>query len=111
MTAKSEGPSEVELAFLEAMTAHRKHRGWSQVELATRASACGETVMPLSINRFENPYANTGKVRRVNLGEALAITRAFGFNAVEQMLSEPCHTCMGAPPAGFICADCGAETK
>jgi hypothetical protein len=103
-----------EATFIRNMLAQRKHRNWSQARLATEANKHGLSIHPTAITKLEWALAPEidahphplHRPRGLRLDEAAAISQAFGLS-LPDMLGELCATCLGSPPAGFTCQECG----
>ncbi|MFD0853994.1 helix-turn-helix domain-containing protein [Actinomadura adrarensis] len=82
----------------------RQARSWTQPELAARLSKVGFEISAPSITRMEQ-----GSRQTVSIDAALALCDVFEVT-LDDLISASCSRCHGAPPVGFRCQSCGAET-
>lgn len=92
-------PNEVLAANMRRL---RKTRGWTQKELGSRWGVSLQVV-----NSLETGHRG----REFSVNEAVAVAGIFGLPVADLLMPVlPCTTCQGAPPAGFTCRTCGAES-
>lgn len=83
----------------------RQQRRLTFAELSRQLSALERPIPVLGLRRIE-----TG-TRRVDVDELVAFGAVFGVAPAALLEPLPgCATCHGAPPPGFICAQCNATT-
>lgn len=78
---------------------HMRARGWSRAELAER---CGGHAADVG-------KAASGSACGLALAGRIAVAFGVPFASLFQQVN--CGTCQDAPPAGFRCLECGAETR
>lgn len=100
--------TELSIRILTLMRQLRKRRGWTMEHLAKEVRANGYEITGVNLNNYESRAGRRPGSLSVDLLVALA--RAFGMSAGELIdaASGDCGRCGGDPPAGFICANCGA---
>lgn len=84
----------------------RNERRLTYVEMAQRLAENGRSIPVLGLRRIERGE------RRVDVDDLVALADLFRVTPA-QLLNPltPCGTCHGAPPPGFACTVCGADTK
>jgi transcriptional regulator with XRE-family HTH domain len=82
----------------------RQSRSLTTAALAEKVTALGRPVYANTITKIEKG------ARRVDVDDLAVLARALQVS-VAQLIEPPsdCQTCHGAPPPGFICADCGQQ--
>lgn len=79
----------------------RNERGWSVAQLAEKITQAGVPISSGALTKCETAG------RQLTLLEALAVARLFAMTVEELAAETPCSVCVGSPPAGFTCNDCG----
>lgn len=86
---------------------HRKSLGLTAKDLADLV--CGVPMSEQGVSKIERGYTVTDRRTAVTVDQLVAFAAALGVTPGD-LLSEPkCDKCMGAPPRGFACRECGAE--
>lgn len=82
----------------------REDRRWGYREVEERLSRAGRTISTLGLSAID-----AGE-RHVDADDLVALAAVFDVT-VEELLHPPadCGTCHGAPPAGFVCMECGTS--
>lgn len=85
----------------------RRARGWLLQQLADALTAEGWKTSANLLSRSE-----TGAKRAlITVDELYAYARVFGVTVGDLVADAPrCEHCDGEPPAGFVCATCGATS-
>ena len=113
---KARTEEDVKVSRAVATTARRirEARGLTIRDLAAKVEAQGGRMNPSSLQRIELGYhgqaSESRSLRPVTVDELVALATALDV-APELLLHGPkCATCMDAPPPGFSCKTCGAES-
>lgn len=93
----------------ERVCALRKARGWNRQDLAAQCAQRGHVELTTAaiVNIETGRPGTAGRRRCITVDELTVFAEVFGIST-EQLLSADCAGCKGCPPAGFICATCGA---
>ncbi|WP_120572326.1 helix-turn-helix domain-containing protein [Micromonospora tulbaghiae] len=81
----------------------RKQKGMTYTELVKRLEDVGRPIPILGLRRIERGE------RRVDADDMAALARVFGVEPWSLTGPPHCDACLGSPPAGFTCNDCGAK--
>lgn len=73
-------------------------------ELSRHLAGAGRTIGVLGLSRIEK-YE-----RRIDVDDLLALAFVFGVSPSD-LLQPSCSTCLGSPPPGFTCNECGTAGK
>jgi len=73
-------------------------------QLANQLTSIGRPIDATGITHIEK-----GR-RRVDVDELVALAAVLKVEPAQLLAPWDCHTCHGAPAAGFVCALCGSET-
>lgn len=86
----------------ENIAAFRRRSEMSTRELSAALSHLGRPVPPSGITRIEQG------VRRVDVDDLVAFSKALGFSVKALMEGPSCAVCLDSPPDGFTCNACAA---
>lgn len=82
----------------------RLARGLTQEGLARALTTAGCPMLPGAVGKIERG------ARRVDVDDLVALAGALRVGVDTLLVVEPCGTCQGAPPGGFTCSACGAQS-
>lgn len=85
---------------------YRKARALSVQKIADQMTEHGVTIERTVLANFES-----GRRQNISIAEVTALADVLGVT-INDLIDDtgPCTTCYGAPPEGFACCSCGAET-
>jgi transcriptional regulator with XRE-family HTH domain len=108
--ARTEGDTAISRVVGQNLKRLRAARGLSQRRLVALAQEKGFRLNHASYSRIELGRNAKGGLRAVTVDELVAYATVLEVRP-ERLLEEPtCLACCGAPPAGFACRECGAES-
>lgn len=85
--------------FASHLSARMRVLGWDQADLQAKAE--------ISSHVASKALNGTG----VELGTAEKIASVVGRELPYMLMPYQCTTCLGAPPKGFACLECGTEAR
>lgn len=90
----------------------RQQRGWTVDQLAAALTETGHPINRAVITNIETGRPDkTGRCRRsVTVDELCAFALVYGIGPEKLLAGPACPVCKDAPPPGFACLNCGANT-
>jgi transcriptional regulator with XRE-family HTH domain len=85
--------------FGRRLQREREFRHWSLREVAGKAGLNASTIMRIEAGSD------------ASLSSAVILARLYGLSMDALLAESSCEVCDGMPPAGFICAACGAGNR
>lgn len=83
----------------------RAQKSMTYAELSDRLSQLGRPIPVLGLSRLESGE------RRVDVDDLAALAVVFSVEPWSLTQPPQCDACLGSPPAGFTCNDCGASSS
>lgn len=83
----------------------RKAQRLTTISLSSRLAELGRPIAANGITKIEKG------TRRVDVDDLAALASVLGVRPEQLLMPFECERCHGNPPAGFVCATCGAESS